>query len=229
MINFNSGKYTQLEIFSKAQSDGPAFLTLNPSNQMQTAGTSRHKRLIFTLEPNTSYSLELTNASMDWAYLCGNEDIFETGVQYLEPDGSAHAQAPGASRSPIREQYHFTPYKNWLNDPNGLCYYKGYYHLFYQQNPFDQKWDTMYWGHACSRDLIHWKHLPIALEPQPELLTAGLFQGGAYSGCALPLADKVLFYLTRHIEPANDSVRPMNTRSCWKVRTCFIFHRKRWY
>ena len=82
MINFNSGKYTQLEIFSKAQSDGPAFLTLNPSNQMQTAGISRHKRLIFTLEPNTSYSLELTNASMDWAYLCGNEDIFETGIQY---------------------------------------------------------------------------------------------------------------------------------------------------
>lgn len=64
-----------------------------------------------------------------------------------------------------RPQYHFTPKKNWNNDPNGLIYYKGEYHLFYQYYPKAMEWGPMHWGHAVSKDLLHWKNLPIALYP----------------------------------------------------------------
>lgn len=65
----------------------------------------------------------------------------------------------------FRPQYHFSPKENWMNDPNGLVYYKGEYHLFYQYHPYSKVWGPMHWGHAISRDLIHWEELPIALYP----------------------------------------------------------------
>ena len=64
-----------------------------------------------------------------------------------------------------RQQYHFSQYKNWNNDPNGLVYYNGYYHLFFQHHPFSKTWGDMYWGHARSKDLVHWEQLPICLFP----------------------------------------------------------------
>lgn len=64
-----------------------------------------------------------------------------------------------------RPSYHFVPPFNWMNDPNGLILWKDTYHLFYQHNPFESIWGRMYWGHAISKDLIRWKHKPIALSP----------------------------------------------------------------
>lgn len=62
-----------------------------------------------------------------------------------------------------RPDFHFSPEKNWTNDPNGLIFLDGEYHLFYQFNPFENKWGHMSWGHAISKDLIKWEHLPVAI------------------------------------------------------------------
>lgn len=64
-----------------------------------------------------------------------------------------------------RPKIHFSPEKGWMNDPNGMVYVDGVYHFFYQKYPYDTSWGPMHWGHATSRDLIHWEHQPIALYP----------------------------------------------------------------
>ena len=80
----------------------------------------------------------------------------------------------------IRDDLHLRAPGNWLNDPNGFIYYKGEYHLFYQHFPYAPRWGTMHWGHAVSPDLVHWKHLGVALFP-----TKDYDQNGVFSGTAL--------------------------------------------
>lgn len=78
-----------------------------------------------------------------------------------------------------RPSYHFLPEKNWMNDPNATIYFKGEHHLFYQYNPTDWHWGNLHYGHAVSKDLLHWEHRPIALYPA---LDRG--ETHCYSGCS---------------------------------------------
>jgi sucrose-6-phosphate hydrolase SacC (GH32 family) len=75
-----------------------------------------------------------------------------------------------------RPQFHFTPVRNWMNDPNGLLYYKGEYHLFFQHNPKENIWGNMSWGHAVSSDLYSWEELPVAIPCTDDV---GIFSGSA--------------------------------------------------
>jgi fructan beta-fructosidase len=74
---------------------------------------------------------------------------------------AAHASDPER----YRPQYHFSPSRHWMNDPNGMVYLDGEYHLFFQYNPDAEVWGPMHWGHAVSIDMLHWQELPIALRP----------------------------------------------------------------
>lgn len=91
----------------------------------------------------------------------------------------------------LRPVFHLTPYIGWMNDPNGFSFYKGKYHLFYQYNPYDTKWDSMYWGHAVSDDMLRWEYLPAALAPDAEYDSSGCFSG---SSLELPDGKQLLMY-----------------------------------
>lgn len=85
-------------------------------------------------------------------------------------------EKPKPFSEPHRPQLHFSPPEMWMNDPNGMVYYKGEYHLFYQHYPDSAVWGPMHWGHAISKDLLHWEHQPIALYPDS---LGMIFSGGA--------------------------------------------------
>src|ERR1700757_5393158 len=94
-----------------------------------------------------------------------NDD--ETGVAELAAD-------------PLRPQFHLLPARNWMNDPNGPIYWNGHYHMFFQYNPNAAVWGDMHWAHAVSPDMIHWRHMPVALAPAPGWDDAdGCFTGSA--------------------------------------------------
>ncbi|GIV80154.1 MAG: glycosyl hydrolase family 32 [Litorilinea sp.] len=98
----------------------------------------------------------------------------------LDMTNRAHAR-DFVRRDPHRPGYHFLPPANWMNDPNGFIQWRGEYHLFYQYNPAGPWHGHIHWGHAVSKDLVHWQHLPIALAPTP----GGPDEEGCWSGCAV--------------------------------------------
>ncbi|TFG00804.1 MAG: hypothetical protein EU542_07710, partial [Promethearchaeota archaeon] len=91
-----------------------------------------------------------------------------------------------AEQCPLRPEFHFLAPANWMNDPNGPIFYKGEYHLFYQHNPYNDKWGNIHWGHAKSKDLVYWEHLPIALTPSRELGEKHCFSGCCVNDDGIP-------------------------------------------
>lgn len=100
-----------------------------------------------------------------------------------------------------RPQIHFTPAEHWMNDPNGMVYYEGEYHFFYQHYPEASVWGPMHWGHAISKDLVHWEHQPIALAPDS---LGYIFSGSAVvdwkntSGFGTPDNPPLIAFFTYH-------------------------------
>lgn len=114
-----------------------------------------------------------------------------------------------------RPQIHFSPKKNWTNDPNGLIFYKGYYHLFFQHNPKGNEWGNMSWGHARSKDLLHWEELSVAIPNDKEYIFSGcvVWDKNHASGLGDPQKDLLIAIYTadfpytreeQHIAFSND-------------------------
>jgi sucrose-6-phosphate hydrolase SacC (GH32 family) len=97
-----------------------------------------------------------------------------------DADAAVASAARRVADDPLRPRYHLQPAANWMNDPNGPIYYNGYYHLFFQHNPYGDDWGNMHWGHVRSPDLVHWERLPIALWPSLDDN-----EDHCFSGCAV--------------------------------------------
>ena len=117
-------------------------------------------------------------------------------------------EAGGKIPRESRPAFHLTPLTGWMNDPNGFCWYRGQYHLFYQYNPYDTEWDAMHWGHAVSHDLLHWTYLPAALAPDAPYDSYGCFSGSAME---LPDGKHLLMY-TGVRQEGGDKAREYQTQ-----------------
>ena len=111
-------------------------------------------------------------------------------VPLVESLGKANVEA-----DPHRQQFHLQPPVGWLNDPNGLCVYGGQYHAFFQYGPFDVTGGVKHWGHAVSKDLLHWEPLPVMLYPDEPFDCHGV-----YSGSALIEGTEMYLYYTGNVK-----------------------------
>lgn len=210
--------YTQLDLFvQRAEQDHAPTIRLHADGEcvaerVMDADLYR-QRFQIDLDPQERYTLEVVDATVSYLYLTGGEDLLDRGIRVLDAATGDPMAGDGAPETtdPTRAAVHFEPPEHWMNDPNGLCRFQGRYHLYYQFNPYGWGWDNMHWGHAASRDLVHWTYLPVILEPQRELHTRRGIAGGAFSGSAITIdaegrpcpgddAAAIRFYLTRHFE-----------------------------
>lgn len=133
-------------------------------------------------------------------------------------DSIARAEAyleqvkPAAEESRWKPKYHLSAPANWLSDPNGFCLYQGEHHLFYQHHPYAPKWGDMFWGHVKSRDLVHWRHLPIALAPDEDY-----DKDGCFSGSAIEKDGKLYLLYTGNVWTGSDWTRDLLQVQCAAV------------
>jgi len=144
-----------------------------------------------------------------WAYSYIPEAVADTGITMWDftTAGLVRRQGPELARwmqsDKERPSLHFSPPRNWMNDPNGLCKIGDTWHVFYQFHPCGNDWGPAHWGHATSKDLFTWLHLPVFLEPEQELWRLGA-TGGAFSGSAFEdRHGKRMFFYTERL-PAYD-------------------------
>ncbi|AJY77808.1 sucrose-6-phosphate hydrolase [Paenibacillus beijingensis] len=120
-----------------------------------------------------------------------------------------------------RPLYHLSPTANWMNDPNGFCYFQGCYHLFYQHHPYSPLWDNMHWGHFRSRDLVTWEDLPIALAPGNDY-----DRDGCFSGSAMEKDGKLYLMYTGNVWTGPDRDKDLAQVQCLAVSGDGVFFDK---
>lgn len=118
---------------------------------------------------------------------------------------------------PRRPQFHLLPAANWMNDPNGPIYWKGRYHMFFQYNPHAAVWGDMHWAHAVSADMVHWKHLPVALAPTP----GGPDADGCFSGTAVVRDGLATFIYTGVVSAPEDQATLRDGAHSYRESQCY--------
>jgi beta-fructofuranosidase len=127
-------------------------------------------------------------------FLSNSASASVVGLTFQSASSRASVIAPQheLQRDVLRPQFHLLPAANWMNDPDGPIYWNDHYHMFYQYNPNGAFWGDMHWGHAISTDMVHWKHLPLALSPTP----GGPDADGCFTGTSLVHEGKVVVLYT---------------------------------
>lgn len=234
--SFPTGVYRTLDVFLEGEDEGVGCISITSSASAPEAAnaSSRDERSTRTylmpqgqkrhhfsipVEQFSTVNVSVEHAIARYAYLNDADDLISLGVRMVNLDAENSVwpvlPKPEDIYDSRRSSVHFEPSTRWMNDPNGLCYFKGHYHLFFQFNPYGWGWDNMHWNHAVSEDLLHWRMLPIALEPQADFATHPEISGGAFSGSAITVdeegnpcvgadADAIRIYLTRHQEVRGD-------------------------
>ena len=162
-------------------------LTISKDYLLVPVKKEAEKRLLtFWCGTEKIYEFEISCVDTEETYpedFCGVLPVKKWKGQKIRIEGDVCESLLSAVRekeSTVRENscnIHFVPETGWINDPNGLIYSEGKYHLYFQHNPFGVKWNNMSWGHAVSSDLLHWQQLEEALLPEAD--------GKAFTGSAV--------------------------------------------
>ena len=184
-----------VELFLMARGPEPAVVTLPGNGEVTVRRTDAFERhRIVLADPLDRVSFDPDAAFVSAIYAYDRTTVLESGIRVL------HA-GPAPTPPEFADSYHFRPPYGWMNDPNGFGRFGGRAHLFYQHYPHRLRWHAMHWGHAVSDDLIHWRHLPVFLEPGDAVFAAN-GAGGIFSGSAIAVPGESGFraFFTDHID-----------------------------
>jgi fructan beta-fructosidase len=188
----------QIILGDKKRATGPARREITVTGRylhlpVKTGATMRRMRFLQNGKTIREFEIELAEGDADFSTFADVGDFagetIAIEVDRLPSDSQALEgiavsdelpEGVGDYEEPRRPQFHFTSRRGWLNDPNGLVFANGEYHLYYQHNPYGWNWGNMHWGHAVSSDLVSWKELPEALYPRE-------FGDWCFSGSAVRL------------------------------------------
>lgn len=198
---FNSGEYDSFTVIASADGDGTGCIRIASGNHVQDRQFCYPKCETFTacICPGETVELCAQGVRIHYGYLFRKDSDAPVRQLNLNRAGNDCFAPEPDDRYRNQNYFHYTAPVGWLNDPVGLCFYRGRYHLFYQFNPASQKWGDAHWGHASSTDLIHWQEHPVVLRPQPEVVCSPAARGGAFSGSALVERGRMHLFFTRHM------------------------------